>query len=122
MDSFAECLFFKNFRDLIIPPENEPVNVVDNEVNEDDRRKAFMLNQYLMIPGVHKQLIFSLTRSFPTPPIYAFLVIGMLGTNAVRFSAVARPKCHADQYDRAGSFYNFIGESRLGKGIGMKLL
>ena len=77
-----------------------------------------------MIPNTHyeQEFIFSLCRSHPTPPIYAFLAIGVLGTNATKYCAVARPGCHTDQWERSGAFYNFIAESRLGKGIAMSLL
>ena len=122
MESLDETVFFKNFRDFIVPPVFGPDNNENNADNDDDRRIEFMSHQYNMIPAKHMPLIFSLTRSFPTPPVYPFLVIGMLGTNCVRFGAVSRPKCHIDHYERAGCFYNFIGESRLGKGICMKLL
>ena len=49
-------------------------------------------------------------------------MLGILGTNIARYCTVGRPGCHRDQSERTGAFYNFIGESRLGKGVAMNLL
>ena len=91
-------------------------------VYESDRRVQFLLRNYDMIPKNHRELILSLTRSYPTLPVYIFLVLGMLGSNISRFGAIARQGCHTDQWERAGAFYMLMGESRLGKGIAMNLL
>ena len=107
--------FYSNFINVIAGPA-----LADEE--EFDRRVKFMLHNYNMVPKDHRELIFSLTRSFPTPPIYAYLMIGILGTNIARYCAIARPGCHNEQWERSGAFYNLIAESRLGKGIAMKLL
>ena len=46
----------------------------------------------------------------------------MMGSNTARYCAVGRPGCHEDQAERTGAFYNFIGESRVGMSIALKLL
>ena len=110
----ASVKFLKKFRDDIIQPG-------DDMKEESDRRVYFMIQHYAMIPKHLEELIFSLTRAFPCPPIYAFLVIGVIGTNIRSWSRVARPGCHKDQAERTGAFYNFIAPSRLGKGIALNL-
>ena len=89
---------------------------------EDDRRVYFSLHQWSMIPQDDQRFIYSVIRSYPTPPIYAFLAIGMMGTNIARYCCVGRPGCHKVQSIRTGDFYNFIAESRMGKGIALNLL
>ena len=110
-----EISFYNGFRDSIVYSRVEPVD-------EFEKRMQFIKHNYSMIPKKHQELIFSLTRSRPTPPIYAFLVLGVLGTNISRYCGIARPGCHTDIPERAGSFYHFIAESRLGKGIALNLL
>ena len=107
--------FFKTFRNAIVGARGQ------ND-EECDLRIKFILHNLDMLPKSHRELIFSLTRSYPTPPIYAFLMIGILGTNITRYSAIARPGCHNDQGERSGAFYKLIAESRLGKGVAMNLL
>ena len=107
--------FYKQFVDAAVTSN------LDGE-EEKDSRIQFMLRNYDMIPIKHREFIFSLTRSYPTPPVYSFLILGILGTNIARYGAIARPGCHTDQWERAGAFYMLIGESRLGKGIAMNLL
>ena len=108
-------LFYNGFRDAIICSGLQPVE-------ECDKRIKYIEHNYTMIPKKHEELIFSLTRSYPTPPTYAFLVIGVLGTNIARYCGIARPGCHTDLSERSGAFYHFIAESRLGKGIALNLL
>ena len=110
-----ESKFYKEFVDAAIAS-----NLVGEE--ESDRRIKFISLNYEMIPKAHRELVFNLTRSYPTPPVYNFLVLGVLGTNISRFGATARPGCHTDQWERAGAFYMLIGASRLGKGVAMNLL
>ena len=84
--------------------------VVDSNPNadqENDQRIQFMMHNYKMIPKKHREFIFSLCRSYPTPPIYAFLMLGILGTNISRFCAITRPGCHTEQWERAGAFYMY---------------
>ena len=68
--------FYKHFRDAVI---NMP-----EDVDEGDRRVEFLIHHYKLFPKEHEGLIFSITRSFPTVPVYVFLDIGMLGTNIAR--------------------------------------
>ena len=89
--------FFNKFRDDIIQPG-------DDMKEESDRRVYFMIQHYAMIPKHLEELMFSLTRAFPCPPIYAFLVIGFIGTNIRRWFWVARPGCHKDHAERTGAF------------------
>lgn len=114
-DQHASVNFFKKFRDDIIQPG-------DDITEEPDRRVYFMILHYAMIPKHLEELMFSLTRDFPCPPIYAFLVIGVIGTNIERWSKVAEPGCHKDHAERTGAFYNLIAPSRLGKDITLNLL
>ena len=107
--------FYKRFRDKVI-------QAAEDMKDENERRICFMLHHYSMIPKAHEQFFFNLARSFPSPPIYLFIIIGMLGTNITRFTSVSRPGCHTDQSERSGTFYKLIGESRLGKGIAMNVL
>ena len=107
--------FYSAFRRSVLIEEGDGLDESDYRVN-------FILKYYDMIPRRHHELIFSLCRAHPTPPIYTYLILGILGTNVTKFCAFARPGCHTDQWERAGAFYNFIAESRLGKGIAMSLL
>jgi len=107
--------FYRDFRDAVI-------NAAPDLEEECDRRIQYQLEHYKMIPKEHHKLMFRLTRSYPTPPVFAYVVLGTLGTNIARYCTVGRPGCHRDQSERTGAFYNFIGESRLGKGVAMNLL
>ena len=107
--------FYQRFRDTVI-------QAAEDMKDENERRICFMLHHYTMIPEKHTQFFFNLARSYPSPPIYLFITIGLLATNITRFCSVARPGCHPDQSERSGTFYNLIGDSRLGKGIAMNVL
>ena len=85
-------------------------------------RVAFFILQYKMIPPKHKTLFANLIRGYPTPPIYAFLGLGMLGTNIARFSVVQRLGAQRCQSERTGAFYHFIAPSRLGKGVALSVV
>ena len=115
MQGSSDARFYNEFRKTVL---------IDDGVglDESDKRVNFILKHYEMIPQKHQELIFSLCRAYPTPPIYVYLILGILGTNVTKFCAIARPGCHTDQWERAGAFYYFIAESRLGKGIAMSLL
>ena len=115
MSQAREVSFFKNFRNSILALDSDTLEECELRVN-------FQVSSFDMIPRSQHEIIFNLTRSFPTPPVYAWLVLGIAGTNISRFCAIARPGCHTDMWERSGSFYNLIAESRLGKGIAMSLL
>jgi len=85
-------------------------------------RVAFFLLQYKMIPAQHKELFANIIRAYPTPPLYAFLGLGLLGTNIARYSVVQRLGAHQSQTERTGAFYSFIAPSRLGKGVALSLV
>ena len=107
--------FYTSFRDCVINSD------IDN-MDETDRRVVFQMEMYKKIPKSHHKLLFSVMRSYPTPVIYAFLSFGILGTNIARYCTVSRPGCHDDQAERTSALYNFIGESRFGKGVAINLL
>ena len=107
--------FYKTFLDAVF-------NNGNNNLEERDIQVDFHVHCFKMIPKMNEEFIFSLTRSYPSPPIYTWLVLGVLGTNISRYCAVARPGCDTGIWERSGAFYNFIAESRLGKGITMNLL
>ena len=111
----TEQTFYQRFRDKVI-------DAGEDMKDENERRICFILHHYEMIPKDHEQFIFNLGRSYPAPPIYLFLALGILGTNIARFCSVSRPGCHKDQSERTGTFYKLIGESRLGKGLAMNVL
>ena len=75
-----------------------------------------------MIPENIREFFSNMTRGHPTSPIYAFLAIGVIGTNIARHSVVRRIGANRDQAERTGAFYNFLAPSRTGKGIAMSLI
>ena len=85
-------------------------------------RVRFLKYQFDIVPANLKVLISNMTRGHPTSPIYAFLAIGVIGTNIARHSAVRRIGANRDQAERTGTFYNFIAPSRVGKVIAMSLI
>ena len=109
--------FFTSFRNSILEEKANP-NVPEN--SED--RISFQMHQFDMIPLNARKLIENITRSNPTPPIYAFLAIGMIGTNIARHSVIRRLDANRDQAERSGAFYKFIAPSRVGKGIALSLI
>lgn len=113
----SDAEFFTNFRDNVIDVEHED----DDEKKQSPRIKFFM-HQYMMIPPKTKDIISNLTRAYPTPPIYAFLGLGVIGTNIARYSAVRRIGDHFTHSERTGVFYNLIAPSRHGKGITTSLI
>ena len=113
----SDDAFYAKFRDSVVEKEG---NDGEEKICED--RVSFHHQQYKMIPREHKNLFCNIARGFPTPPIYAFLAIGVIGTNIARYSVVRRIGATRKQGERTGGFYNFIAPSRLGKGIAMSII
>ena len=109
--------FFTSFRNSILEEKANP----DVPENSDDRI-SFQMHHFDMIPANARNLIKNMTRSNPTPPIYAFLALGMIGTNIARHSVIRRVGANRDQAERSGVFYKFIAPSRVGKGIALSLI
>ena len=80
MSRAREASFFKNFRNSILALDSDTLDVCELRLN-------FQVSSYDMIPRSHHEFIFNLTRSFPTPPVYAWLVLGIVGTNISQFCA-----------------------------------
>ena len=95
--------FFSKFRDLVVEREG---NDVEEKISSDCL--SFFLEQFKMILAKHKELFSNLCRGLPTPPIYAFLALEVVGTNIERFSVVRCVGSNRDQVERTGAFYNFI--------------
>ena len=102
----TDASFYKSFRDDVLAGFG-----LANDANETTKRVSFQLHQYKMIPPELENMFCNLTRGFPTPPIYAFLGIGSIGTNIARYAAVHRPGSHRSQAERTGTFYKFIAPS-----------
>ena len=66
--------FYNTFRKVVLFANGDGLD-------ENDYRVNFILKYYDMIPRRHHELIFSLCRAHPTPPIYTYLILGILGTN-----------------------------------------
>ena len=108
--------FYTKFRKAII---GEQAGAEEMKMGE---RVIFHQRQFEMIPLEHRELFCNISRGHPTPPIYAFLALGMIGTNIARYSVVRRVGANRTQAERTGAFYNFIAPSRLGKGIALSLI
>ena len=113
----SDSAFFSKFRESVVEREGN-----DGEEKISSDRVSFFLEQYTMIPAIHKDLFSKLCRGLPTPPIYAFLALGVVGTNIARYTVVRRVGSNRDQVERTGAFYNFIAPSRLGKGIAFSII
>ena len=114
----------------VIPRENE-VNVPaanngDGVINEEKEERSvkldFIVKQMDLLPEENQRFMLNMVRSFPTSPLFLFLVIGTMGTCVARYSAVQRPDGHVSNVTRTGAFYNLIAPSRFGKGIAMRVL
>ena len=101
-------------------PDLEMKNAAD--VGQAPHRMKYLLHQLDIIPKGCRKFYKNLMRANPTSPLYLFLIIGVLGTNTARYSAVRRPSGHVSNVIRTGCFYNFIGPSRFGKGMAMRVL
>ena len=109
--------FYLKFQSYVVGNDDALMNE-----NEYCSRVRFMLHQYKMIPTHLEGMFKNLMRSSPTSPIYAFLVLGVIGTNVSRNTSVRRIGAHPSQAERSGTFLNFIAPSRSGKGIALGLL
>ena len=78
MSRAREASFFKNFRNSILALDSDTLEECELRVN-------FQVSSFDMIPRSQHEIIFNLTRSFPTPPVYEWLVLGIAGTNISRF-------------------------------------
>ena len=81
----SDTVFFSKFRDSVVEREGN-----DGEEKISSDRLSFFLEQFKMIPEKQKELFSNLCRGLPTPPIYAFLAIGVVGTNIARYTVVRR--------------------------------
>ena len=75
-----------------------------------------------MVPANLDQLFFNLLSSLATSPIYAFISLGVLGTNISRNTFVRRISGNIIQGERSDSIIYFIGPSRVGKGVAVDLV
>ena len=101
-------------------------NVEDNVINEEKEERSvkldFIMKQMELLPEENKRIMLNMVRSFPSSPIFLYMVIGSMGTCVARYSAVQRPDGHVSNVTRTGAFYNLIAPSRFGKGIAMRVL
>ena len=109
--------FYANFRNSVLGIGGQP-----NDMAEGENRVKFQIRQFEMIPQVHRELFTNITRTYPAPPIYIFIGLGLIGTNIARYSSVRRIGSHKDQTERTGSLYKLIGPSRLGKGVALSIV
>ena len=117
MKATTDDEFYGKFKEAIVEKEG---NAGDEKISQD--RLAFHAEQYKMIPSKLKDLFCNIARGLPTPPVYAFLAIGVVGTNISGYSVVRRMGANRNQTERTGAFYNFIAPSRLGKGIALSII
>ena len=109
--------FFSSFQESVLEIAGpEEVGIITPS------RVRFLLTQFDMVPSRLENLFGNLLYSYPTSPIYAFLVLGATGTNISRFTSIKRIEAHGAQPERCGCFYNFIAPSRVGKGVAMSIL
>ena len=109
--------FFVKFRDSVVGKDG----ALENDTGHCSRVR-FLMHQYNMVPKHLEGMFENMMRSTPTSPIYAFLTLGIIGTNISRMSSVRRIGAHRLQAERSGTFINFIAPSRAGKGIAFGLL
>ena len=99
-DSKFYASFFDKIIDLVDNPgeangEDAAVEMTDAaNVGEAPHRMKYLLHQLDIIPKGCRRFYKNLMRANPTSPLYLFLIIGVLGTNMARYSAVRRPSGH----------------------------
>ena len=108
-------LIYNDFRDSII-------GLSHSDIDGPSKRVTFMLHQFKLIPQRFHKLFCNITGAYPTPPVYAFIGIGTIGTNISRYSVVSRIGSHRSQTERVGSFYKLIAPTRFGKGIAILII
>ena len=127
-DSKFYTSFFNKILDLVDNPgeanEEDPDFEMKDaaDVGKVPHRMKYLLHQLDIIPKGCRKFYKNLMRANPTSPLYLFPIIGVLGTNTARYSAVRRPSGHDSNVIRTGCFYNFIVPSRFGKGMVMRVL
>ena len=109
--------FFLAFQNSVLG-----ANLPAEENDSNSLRVPFFMYQFSMVPAHLEEMFCNMLRTYPTSPIFAFLGLGFIGTNISRTCAIRRIGSHFSQSERAGTFLNFLGPSRVGKGIALKLV
>ena len=109
--------FFIRFRNSIVGPDDQ-----NDGFDGTSPGVKFLISQFNMVPSHLETLFCNMTRSYPTSPTYLFLCLGSIGCNISRTTSIQRISSLLSPPERAGTFLKFIGPSRVGKGIALKLL
>ena len=95
--------FYLSFRDNVIGPDTDP-----DDLTNKSHRVSFLMPHYHMIPSTNKDFFWNMTRAFPTSPLYAYLALGVIGTNISRYSAVRRLRGDASNVERVGVSIKYL--------------
>lgn len=108
MDS--DVAFYSSFCESVLGPDPDVLDLTSKS-----HRVSFLMHHYNMVPAEDRDLLWNLTRAYPTSPVYAFLALGVIGTNISRCAGVRRLSGDRTRWSELERFIRSLPPAVLGR-------